>query len=138
MNFLGKSCDSRIKRCRLTLDQVFDAICCRNFNEQSRALASTYAELGLHQDALVMREKTLEFRRRVLLENHPHIGLTYFWLVVYFLSYLTISALGNAMDNLASTCTDLGRHQDALVMLEKALEFRRRILPENHPDIGAT
>jgi hypothetical protein len=39
-------------------------------------LASTYAELGLHQDALVMREKTLEFRRRVLPENHPHIGLT--------------------------------------------------------------
>jgi hypothetical protein len=42
------------------------------------------------------------------------------------------------MDNLAITYSDLGRHQDALVMLEKALEFRRRVLPENYPDIGVT
>jgi len=32
----------------------------------------------------------------------------------------------------------LGRHQDALVMHEKALAFLRRVLPENHPDIGVT
>jgi hypothetical protein len=42
------------------------------------------------------------------------------------------------MNNLADTYSDLGRHQDALVMGEKTLEFRRRVLPENHPDIGAT
>jgi hypothetical protein len=41
------------------------------------------------------------------------------------------------MNNLAATYSDLGRHQDALVMREKALEFQRRVLPENHPDIGA-
>ena len=40
------------------------------------------------------------------------------------------------MNNLASTYSALGRHQDALVMMEKTLEFRRRVLPENHPDIG--
>ncbi len=51
---------------------------------------------------------------------------------------LTLSALGTAINNLANTYSDLGRHQDALVMQEKALEFRRRVLPENHPDIGAT
>jgi hypothetical protein len=33
-----------------------------------------YMELGRHQDALVMTKKTLEFFRRVLPENHPHIG----------------------------------------------------------------
>jgi hypothetical protein len=47
-------------------------------------------------------------------------------------------ALGIAMNNLAATYSTLGRHQDALAMQEKTLEFRRRMLPENHPDIGAT
>ncbi len=51
---------------------------------------------------------------------------------------LTLSALGDAMGNLAITYSALGRHQDALVMMEKTLEFRRRVLPENHPVIGAT
>ena len=49
-----------------------------------------------------------------------------------------LCALGAAMGSLASAYSDLGRHQDALVMQEKTLEFRRRVLPENHPDIGAT
>jgi hypothetical protein len=40
------------------------------------SLANTYAALGRHQDALVMEEMTLEFRRRVLPENHPYIGGT--------------------------------------------------------------
>ena len=38
--------------------------------------AVTYSALGRHRDALVMREKTLEFQRRVLPENHPSIGMT--------------------------------------------------------------
>jgi hypothetical protein len=40
------------------------------------------------------------------------------------------------MGNLAATYTSLGRYEDALVMEEKTLEFRRRVLPANHPDIG--
>jgi hypothetical protein len=40
------------------------------------------------------------------------------------------------MGNVATTYRALGRHQDALVLQEKALEFRRRVLPENHPEIG--
>ncbi len=51
---------------------------------------------------------------------------------------LIASALGAAMNNLALTYFELGRHQDALVMQEKTLEFRRRVLPDNHPSIGAT
>ena len=42
------------------------------------------------------------------------------------------------MVNLATTYNNVGRHQDALVLQEKALEFQRRVLPENHPDIGDT
>ena len=40
------------------------------------------------------------------------------------------------MHNLAVTYAALGRHTDALVMREKVLEFRRRVLPKDHPDIG--
>jgi len=29
-----------------------------------------------------------------------------------------------------------GRHDDALLLQEKVVEFLRRVLPENHPDIG--
>jgi hypothetical protein len=42
------------------------------------------------------------------------------------------------MTHLAVTYTALGRYQDALAIEEKALEFRRRVLPDNHPDIGVT
>jgi len=41
-----------------------------------------------------------------------------------------------AMGNLAVRYSALGRHEDALVLREKVLEFLRRVLPENHPDIG--
>jgi hypothetical protein len=40
------------------------------------------------------------------------------------------------MSNLANTYTKLGRHQDALVLKEKTLEFQRRVLPENHFLLG--
>ena len=40
------------------------------------------------------------------------------------------------MNNLALTYFSVGRHVDAVVMQERVLEFRRRVLPENHPDIG--
>ena len=40
------------------------------------------------------------------------------------------------MSNLAVTYGELGRHADALALREKVLEFRRRVLPEDHPDIG--
>ena len=37
---------------------------------------------------------------------------------------------------LAGVLSDQGRHSEALGMQEMVLEFRRRVLPENHPDIG--
>jgi hypothetical protein len=43
---------------------------------------------------------------------------------------------GMAMGNLAASYSGLSRHQDALVLFEKTLEFQRRVLPENHPGIG--
>ena len=40
------------------------------------------------------------------------------------------------MGDLAITYSDLKRLPDSLAMGEQALEFRRRVLPANHPDIG--
>ena len=40
------------------------------------------------------------------------------------------------MNNLANSYSALGRHEEALAMTERVLEFTRRVLPENHPDIG--
>ena len=40
------------------------------------------------------------------------------------------------MHNLAISYSALGRHEEALEMRVKTLEFYRRVLPENHPDIG--
>jgi hypothetical protein len=50
-----------------------------------------------------MKESALEFFRRVLPPDHPHIG--------------------SSMNNLANTYSDPGRHADALAMEESALEF---------------
>jgi hypothetical protein len=37
---------------------------------------------------------------------------------------------------LARVLSDQGKHSDALVMQESVLEFRRRVLPSDHPSIG--
>ncbi len=38
--------------------------------------------------------------------------------------------------NLAVLYGDVGRHQDSLRLLEKSFEFRRRTLPDMHPELG--
>jgi tetratricopeptide (TPR) repeat protein len=63
-----------------------------------------------------MEESALEFHRRVLPPDHPHIGMS--------------------MSNLANKYGDLGRHEDALTMKKSVLEFHRRVLPPDHPHIG--
>jgi len=99
-------------------------------------LAVTYGDLERYQDALALQEKTLEFLRRVLPENHPHIGVIRLCLLIRRLT-LSRSVPGNAMNSLAVTYGELGLHQDALELRDKTLEFLQRVLPENHPDIGA-
>ena len=48
---------------------------------------------------------------------------------------LTLFITGRSMGNLATCYSDLGRHQEALVLNEEALKFNLRVLPENHPDL---
>ena len=78
-------------------------------------LADTYSALGRHQDALVMMEKTLEFRRRVLPENHPDIG---------------ISCL-----NLGISCEIVGDLHRALQFAREALRIFQATLPPSHPHV---
>jgi tetratricopeptide (TPR) repeat protein len=42
----------------------------------------------------------------------------------------------NLLANLAVLYQDIGRHQDALVLLENSFEFRRRTLPQMDPELG--
>jgi hypothetical protein len=64
-------------------------------------------------------------------------GLVWFGLVWFGLVWFgLICRAGGSMSNLAATYSDLGRYSDALAMEEQVLEFRRRVLPANHPDIG--
>ena len=37
---------------------------------------------------------------------------------------------------LANIVYEQGRHDEAVVIYEAVLKYRRRVLPENHPDIG--
>jgi hypothetical protein len=98
-------------------------------------LSETYDALGRHQEALVLKENALEYYRRVFPESHPHIGVVES-LYLTDLHCLTVSVPGDTLANLAVTYGKLGRHQDALVLREKVLEWSRRALPANHPDIG--
>ncbi len=45
---------------------------------------------------------------------------------------------GNSMYLVAMVYFHFKRHKDALVMAQKALEIRRRVLPAGHPHIIAT
>jgi hypothetical protein len=45
--------------------------------------------------------------------------------------------LGTSIGNLARAYSELGQHQDALVMNQQALEFQRHVLPWNDVRIGA-
>jgi hypothetical protein len=78
-------------------------------------LAATYAVLGRHQDALAMREKTLEFERRVLPENHPDIGVSCF--------------------KLCMSCHVVGDLPRALQFSREALRIFQATLPPSHPHV---
>ena len=40
------------------------------------------------------------------------------------------------MRSLAISYSDLGRHDEALALMEEVLVFRKRVLPDDHPDIA--
>ena len=81
-------------------------------------LTGTYSALGRHQDALVMQEETLEFLRRVLPENHPHIGKACCGIAIHYYQ-----------------ASDFHR---ALQFCREALRIFQATLPPSHPQVSMT
>ena len=105
-------------------------------------VAKSFGELGRHEDALVLEERVLEFFRQVLPEDHPYIGESRVHLQVSSCSCIftfissNLIVTGSAMTGLANTYHGLMKHDEALALFQQVLAFRRRILPEDHPEIG--
>ena len=53
------------------------------------SLAVTYSDLGRHAESLALKERVLEFMRRVLPENHPKIGEGDVWYGICILLIVT-------------------------------------------------
>ena len=113
---------------------IVDSLICAHAGHDMCNLAQTYQKLGRCREALALQEKTLEFFQRVLPENHPRIGVR--WLHLEIMRVLLIFTSGEMMGNLAVFYGENGRNEDALDMDQRALEFQRRVLPEDHPNIG--
>ena len=78
-------------------------------------LALTYRELGRHRDALALEEKTLEFHRRALPENHPYIGTSCF--------------------NISLSYRQAGDFHRAIEKAREALRIWQVTLPPSHPHV---
>ena len=91
---------------------IFDAIC---IGDAMGNLAGTYSRLGRHQDGLVLQEKTLEFRRHILPQNHPSLGLTCF--------------------NLSTSYRQIGDFHRAIDRARDALRIWQATLPPSHPHV---
>ncbi len=78
-------------------------------------LANTYRALGRHEDALAMRESALEFHRRILPPNHPHIATTLY--------------------NISLSYETAGDMRRAVECAREALDIWRAALPPNHQDV---
>ncbi len=101
-----------------------------------RRVASTYNKLGRYSEALVMKEKSLEFLRRGLPEDHPEIGATGVLMGLGLVFRHSLCAAGECISEFATIHLGLGNHSNAIDWSEKSLNFQRRVLPEDHPGIG--
>jgi hypothetical protein len=89
------------------------------------------------QDALIFLERALEVLRRVLPENDPDIGGYEACFIAPNVSYgIMCFVSGGHMHGIAAILRELGRHHQALVLQEEAVNFYKRVLPHNDPRIG--
>ena len=95
-------------------------------------LALTYSALGRHDDALAMEERVLEFRRRVLPENHPDIGEGDVWYWIAFFLIVTIAFTGLALYNISCSYKRAGEISLAVECAREALRIWQAALPPGH------
>ncbi len=98
-------------------------------------LASTYYALGRHDDALAMGERMLEFMRRVLPENHPHISEGDVWYGICILLIVTIVLTGLALYNISFSYEQAGDMSRAMECARQALRILQAALPPGHEDV---
>ena len=98
-------------------------------------LAASYSALGRHEEALEMREKTLEFYRRVLPENHPDIGDGHTPpLIPFYLNFIFVYA-GLSLYNISLSYHETGDLQRAMECVRESLRVLQTALPPGHQDI---
>ncbi len=99
-------------------------------------LANSYSSLGRHNEALAMRESVLEFRRRVLPEDHPDIGEGHVRSGdACALLIMTFAFTGAALYNLSLSYEQCDALPRALECAREALRIRRAALPPGHQDV---
>jgi len=118
-------------------------------------LATTYQNLGRHDEALPLFEKSYRLSKEVLGEQHPtslliinNLATTYQSLgsndealPLYEKGYrLSQEVLGEkhpntltSLNNLAGIYEDLGRYDEALPLFEKGYRLSQEVLGEEHP-----
>jgi hypothetical protein len=97
--------------------------------EMMHQLADTYKKLGRNHDAAALEKKVLEFLQRLHPENHAVICMRGHHLFNRIVRSLMVFVAGRAMDCLACTLGHCKQYEDAIELLEKAIEIRRRVLP---------
>ena len=98
-------------------------------------LANSYSALGRHEEALEMREKSLEFRRRVLPENHPDIGHRHTSpLIPFYLNFIFVYA-GLSLYAISHSFFETGNLQRAMEFVLESLRSLQTALPPGHQDI---
>ncbi len=75
--------------------------------------ADSLMEQGKYRAAQPLLQRTLDIRRKVLGEDHPHTATSY--------------------DNLAQSLYEQGQYGAAQPLLQRALDIRRKVLGEDHP-----
>ena len=98
-------------------------------------LAVSYSDLGRHEEALEMQEKTLEFRRRVLPENHPDIGDGHTPPLIPFYFIFIFVYAGLSLYNISLSCNETGDLQRAMECVRESLRVLQTALPPGHQDI---
>jgi hypothetical protein len=82
-----------------------------------------------------MKERVLEFRRRVLPENHPHIGEGDVWYGICILLIVTIVLTGLALYNISCSYVQAGDLFRAMECAREALRIWQAALPPGHEDV---
>ena len=126
----------------LRLRRHFDAAICSAHTDFSgdslQKIARMYNKFNRHHESLVLLQERLEHLRCILPEDHPYIGLAASIHFVCLIGHVPLTLFaGDAMRDVGQAYRCLGLHHDALMFLQKTLEFRRRVLPKDHPEIGA-